>query len=223
MNIQNYMPELKGRAPALSVAAIEEILANRSKVFRGFAHTEARNGLLVLDRPLCDSKAQDSLRLLVYRYIEELFESADAQDHAHVLEEGIDALNYLISFALIEAPYLTRDTSGPLNTRLTYRLHECFVSWVSLLESEDTEVSIGFNISEIMEAITPIFSNLSPKLRNRAWMNETQQTDFAYDELLNVIEYGTMLILSLFESWDEFWEYFMAKNAVLLFRLESKY
>jgi len=121
---------------------------------------------------------------------------------------------------LIERGYSDEGPENAFQIRLLSTLTNSLRDW---FHNGPNVIPATLDDCDIAACLEPIFSSLSPKLRNRAWMNETQQTDFAYDALLSVIDSNMAILLALFDGWDEFWEFFMAKSQVLEFRLETKY
>jgi len=216
MNINDFFSKVKGTAPIMDKSALGVLFTRRSLTFRDFCQLESRHGLLTVDTPLTSSKGQDSYRLLVYRFEEELYESLAAFEKAHVLEEAIDAINYLWAIPLIEAPFSFGEV-----TKFQGMVMNTLINNLSFLE--DGSGPRDLNTGHILKIMDLLFLEMSPLLRNRAWMNNTQQTDFAYRRLAVTIGEISWIILGVFRNWPEFWEYFIAKDEVLQFRLKSGY
>lgn len=181
-----------------------ELLDLREKTFAGFMEREA-----VLEYGSLSSKVtQDHVRILMARCLEEYVEALDAETEPHVLEELIDSLNYLWSIALVDNRFYEWFRANTLHP-------------LSILSA----IHYGQPVrSDHLALVALSLLRVTDLFRNRSWMNNAQDTHFAgYDALYTALIAGTQLIVSQFTDWNEFYRYFVAKDAVLQFRLRSNY
>lgn len=184
----------------------------RSETFDGFARIEESKGLLRRTVNVNTSHGQDLLRILWFRVLEECAESYLAVDIAHQKEEAIDAMNYLMSTALIDQSLMKPEALGAL---LAFAAREVFTS----------DHRPGCMRLVDLGAITKmVCGDLADTFRNRAWTNEAQDIYFAgLTTLINVIKEVAEILFSQFDSFSDFWQYYVAKDNVLKFRLATNY
>jgi hypothetical protein len=218
VNVDVFMPDVE--VQPCTYATWADMLGRRLETFRGFATIEADKGFLRPTVSFHTSRGQEMVRILGFRVIEELTESLEAYDsRIHQLEELIDAFNYLISIPLLDPEVITIEN---LASRL-------FLS----LEPDEPGLTIDdcFGIMEWFRSdegyawiVSKLAGKLGDSLRNRAWMEQTQDLYFSNSNLLlEIVASVARQIMRCFESWDEFYTYFIAKDEVLKFRLRSHY
>lgn len=201
MNILDYWP--KEDPPLLDNLAWEVLLARRQLTFLGFVDLERESGFLDAPVSLSTAKGQEMARILMFRTLEEFVEAIQAKDAAHRLEELIDSLNYLWSLMCLDPD-------------------------VSLTEFPARGIDPIFRGQAIsasaLHLMTYHLASATEFFRNRAWMHNAQDVYFnGADQLRESVLMCTDIILSHFESWEQFWRYFIAKDEVLQFRLRSHY
>lgn len=188
-----------------------DLMLHRSNTAWGFYELEKGHGALVVGVPLSDSAAQDSLRLLLYRTMEEVMESVDADSIDHAREEAIDAINYLLGMVVVEKRW----------ENLPVQNQNVLVA--ALTNMSPNFVGIRLDEDDVARINRAIFSRFSPFLRNRAWTAQTQHFFFDYGEFYQMVVEVVGVLMETFESMHQFWQYFLAKDAVLQFRLRSQY
>lgn len=192
----------------------EEMIAMRRSTFFGFLQVEKQKGVIDPKIPFSSSKGQETLRILCFRVLEEAAESFVSENDSHVKEEAIDAFNYLISIPLL-------DHTGPSDEQLANHL-----SSLSYQVYRDHEEPLGLNLTlEDLGNFTVLLGgDLGDVLRNRAWMEQTQDPYFSGSAILLrvILKIGERL-MRVFDSYHEFSWYFRAKDYVLQFRLKTKY
>lgn len=199
------MPET---SPLQSKEAWLDLIGLRRATFRGFCETERTKGFICLPANLALPSGQEMARLLMFRTIEELTEAIDSESREHRLEELIDAINYSMSIFLLDEDQTPED-------QVAGRLFKQF--WYKKLEmTRPTLTDLGV-VSYELSRITDFF-------RNRAWMNNPQDLYFAgrgvlIDNTARAINH----MMTFFDSWDEFYRYYVAKDNVLQFRLRTLY
>jgi len=209
VNIQNFWPP-DSVVPEYSRAELGKLLQRRFKVSQGFYALERAQGHFPAVVDLAMPDTQDYVRLLAFRFLEEVSESFDSTDEAHRLEELIDAMNYLLNIAQIDAKY---------------------VSEAEVINIMDDVISRNYWGHELMQAVHTykevmigITGKLADTLRNRSWMVQAQDLQWAGKEVfLKVFRLAFAAVISEFPNWESFWKYFVAKDDVLNFRLESRY
>ena len=182
----------------------------REATAKGFLGQEVAKGLMPKEAALGtldfnDAKAQDIIRLFLFRVIEEFVESLQAKSIEHRLEELIDTL-----FFLLEIPILDTWRAIP-QEKLALEL--------------STHNTPGYNTIEQPLAIISYAAGMfADKLRNRSWMVNVQDVYVAGSrEMLSMINSIFFIITGFFNDWEEFWRYYVAKDRVLQFRLRSGY
>ncbi len=191
----------------------EGLLQRRRFTGDSFLKREVEKGIIHYITRFDQPPGQDTLRLTMFRIIEEYGEAVEASDEEHVLEELMDAF-----FFLLEIPMLDRYVSIPI-IEMKEMLYE--------LAQRDT-VFQGIRTSTVLGqelgAIAYGFALFTDHLRNRSWMNHAQDVYFAgAKDLKELIRTTAHVIFSSFDDWDQFWHYFIAKDEVLKFRLKSNY
>lgn len=203
MNIKDYMGGL-AETPVLSDESLDQLIQVRMKTFFGFMEREHSKGIMFAPFDLRTPKGQDVARLLFWRCIEEYAEAINSKDIEHRLEELIDAFNYAAAgFAA------TNDTDKSYKPTVK--------DWDPWFRGEDpTEHRLG--------KLSRNLANVTETFRNRAWMENAQSSYFdGLGEYRAALLYAMKTCAAGFHNWDEFWRFFMAKDAVLQFRLKSNY
>ena len=221
MNIHDpgMMPPVE-EVPAPTQAAWKDLFDRRAETFQGFAEIEARRGFQLFPHRLDSPRGQDVARLLMFRGLEEITESIEADGESHKLEELIDAINYFMSVFMIHPELTAEATQNPLNLA---KLADTSRAWPGAYHGPpglgDEEEAMGS-----LAYVTRDVTKLTDHFRNRAWMKNAQ--DFYFSALQEFIAtlLSTILYLHfMFSSWEEFWRFFIAKDNVLKFRLRTGY
>lgn len=198
-----------------SPQTLKNLFQLRYETFSGFSKIEQEKGFIQCGSSLSFPKGQEMARILLLRSMEELSEAADSTYPQHFYEELVDALNYAWSIPLLnkkEIPptfyHLVMASSNSVK-----REQEAVGR---LIMTASPETFIG----RYMMTAAPLLE----KLRNRAWMNNSQSMYFeGWPELTVLTGAATYYVTSQFESWKQFVQYFVAKNNVLQFRLSTNY
>lgn len=212
MNIEDYWPspaEVKAWTLERQEVRWGWLWELRSTTWKGFAEIEAKNGIVKPKVSLNTSYGQEVTRVILFRILEEASESILAEDIKHKKEELIDALNYLMSVFLLDKDC----PSGRVLAELFTMISEDRVKWGSTFTTEQ------------LGTCTLLLTGILPdKFRNRAWMNQAQDFYFSgRDVLTSTLLESASLMLSAFDDHMDFMKYFVAKDRVLQFRLQSKY
>jgi len=191
-----------GAPPELSADSLGKLLIVRQETFLGFMDREHNKGILFTPFDLRTPKGQDVARLFFWRCIEEYAEAISANSLEHRLEELIDSFNYASAMIV-----------GTQNL------------WLGdLMELMPPQFTREDPTRERLGAIAYKLANVTETFRNRAWMENSQSNYFdGMAEYRSTLFWAIRQICKGFESWEEFWRYFMAKDAVLKFRLRSNY
>ena len=206
-----------------------EFLALREPVFKGFVAVEQSQGGFDLDTDISDPRAQDYMRLLFGRMMEEFYEVQSSGSSDHFREELIDIINFATGMAFLTGV----SAEGWMDWDMTgHSDHdgEWFgtrPSWIEGLESsrypnlsDDTHQALG----NLMYYTTWDFGKVLERLRNRSWQNGVQSPNFSGSLLLNEALIELFIGVSrFFDSREQFTWFLMAKHRVLEFRLESNY
>jgi len=212
MKVDDYLEGIY--VPFLSIETVNELLVKRNLTFLAFASIENQKGFVKPTVSFSSSQGQEMLRIMLFRTLEEVVEASEAKANNHVLEELIDALNYLMSALMLDQEYFTIERM----TELTYDILNN-QRWITFVP-EDIVVSDH----SILYILHLIMGRMAETFRNRAWMNQTQQTFFhGYEEAGQVYQRILHTFLVHFDSWETFYKFFVAKDNVLQFRLNSKY
>lgn len=209
MNVLDLL-ETRGEdeVPPLNADTLESMLTMRKQTYTGFAALESEKGFLKPETRFASSQGQEMIRILLMRFFEELTEAHEATDPLHVQEELIDALNYLWTLAIIDPT--------------------CPLPWPRILEHEFIEhLNWGhqyppaeYEIGKLMLYATFLLSTL----RNRPWQNNPQSLYFdGWKPLGDFIAVATRYTIEHFEGWESFYRVFSAKDAVLQFRITTRY
>jgi len=195
-----------GETPVLSSESLKALLVVRQETFLGFMDREHNKGILFTPFDLRTPKGQDVARLFFWRCIEEYAEAISATALEHRLEELIDAFNYASAMLV-----------GTSNIWLGDLMEMVPESWDSPIQREvPTRVRMGTIAYEL--------ANVTETFRNRSWMENSQSNYFdGMAQYRKTLFWAIRQIGKGFDSWEEFWRYFMAKDAVLKFRLRSNY
>ncbi len=206
MNIRDFWPTQKELFYPDAITW-GNILDRREKTFLGFLEVEKEKGFLK-PSSIHLPQTQDMVRILLFRTLEEFSEAIMAEDMKHHKEEIIDALNFLYSIYFLDTSYLERESV--MGMLLDFS-REKFFMWDKL---------------DIMDLgnLTYYCGQFGDYLRNRSWMNQPQDLYFnGSAELLMLFRKITVIAFSAFESFDDFYRYYVAKDEVLQFRIRSKY
>lgn len=210
MNIRDYWPV---EIPPISEHLLVDFCHLRQKTFMGFAEREASRGFVNPAVSVRTSHGQEIVRILAMRILEEVGEAYQAEEDDHFFEELIDAFNYLLSMH----QYFKIETDE-IASYMFYLMQESFGKKYSLNENKRKE----FLLRQLGEMTVSLGATLGDQLRNRSWMVHTQNHYF--DGNLRHILYPVYYnIFSYFKDFEHFAAYFIAKDAVLQFRLRSNY
>lgn len=206
MNIRDFWPS-KVETTENIPETWEEILARRNQTFHGFLKVEKVKGLIV-PGSIHMSQTQDMIRILLFRMLEEFGEAIRSDSPEHHKEELIDGLNFLYSIYYLDESLFTSDE---LQRAL----------WRATVYNHYFDLALGtLDLGEL----TLMCSDLGDYLRNRSWMNQAQDMYFNGSEyLLDLFSSITSKIFESFTSFNEFYQYYVAKDNVLQFRITSKY
>lgn len=186
-----------------TIGAWVEILHRRRKIYQGFLEVEAKKGYLRI-APLDSAAGQENVRILLMRTLEELLESHHASASPHVLEELVDALNFFLGIHVGVPEPAYAATAGVLQQ-----------AWIARFDS----TSLSF-----LNSVVLAFHPLLESLRNRSWQNQVQHSYFmGSPALFELTETLTAQLFGRFSSWEQFIDYYLRKEAVLQFRLETQY
>jgi hypothetical protein len=190
----------------------------RARSYRGFASIEKNKGLLQPEVSLNTPHGQEMLRMLMFRTIEECVESINSRDRDHELEEVIDAYNYLWAMLIIDPVRFK-----PLE--LATMLHKTFIDPSSTTNMTWSGHPGGaLDTRDVGEIAEWLAGDVGEVLRNRAWMQNAQDNYFAGIDVLRIaICRVTYRLYRVFPSWTSFAAMYIAKDAVLQFRLRSNY
>jgi hypothetical protein len=195
-----------------SEAAFEELFKLRIRTYQAFAEIEKGKGLLKPVMNLASTHGQEAVRILTQRGLEELAEAYDSIERDHFLEELIDAINYFWVLAIIE---------GKGNSPLDYIIGEMINDLNDHVH--DWPGNSGLTTRHIGQAVVdlnPVFE----KLRHRAWMVNPQNQYFdGYPEITSFLCKNLCLVMDQFKDWSEFVQFYIAKDNVLQFRIQTKY
>lgn len=188
------------------------LLEMRHQTFLGFANIEQAKGFVAPKASFSTSRGQEMLRILLFRVIEECVESFQSTERTHLLEEAIDALNYLLSAAMLDPRVFTPESLSNL-CHSSWNQVQLQMLWKSRLTTEDLGL-ISISLS----------GDLTDSFRNRAWMNNSQAIQFEGNEIMAIALKAVMIkLFSLFTDWSEFYRFYIAKDMVLQFRLNTSY
>ena len=186
-----------------------QFIEARDATFKGFAQREASQGFINPAVSVKTTHGQEMVRILAMRVLEELAEAHQSADDDHFFEELIDAFNYLLSLHMFVKPE-------------ALEIYLAHISKTSLGFKWKGETRPTLKYYDLGECVIALGNNLGDELRNRAWMLNTQNSYFDGDmEKILLPVYS--LILGFFKDFQHFATFFMAKDAVLQFRLRSSY
>jgi hypothetical protein len=225
MNVIDCWPEKL--APVLmenTESAWLRLFEQRRITYRGFASLEEHQGFLKIEQSLASAKGQEMVRILFARGIEEMLESRDSQDQFHFQEEMIDSLNYLMAIPLLDPYYNT--VAADLAQACCAGFDSSMMNVLRFMKWEQVYSNYDQAGTQALLAILDSANLMLEKLRNRAWQNSPQSTYF--DGWPTVIQFLSTVIRAIGKTafwgdWTKFVEFFMAKDAVLQFRIRSKY
>lgn len=216
MNVDHYLPNIQ--TAELNRDTIARLVAMRYETFCGFATIEATKGFVKPAVSFSTSQGQEMLRIMLFRVMEEIIESHNAISVNHIQEELIDALNYMLSAIMLDVNLFSQETV----TDMFYKA--CYDFILEYPYKSKNWTCHSPNASEVYHLTKAICGDLAESFRNRAWMNQTQQTYFhGFPIVVEVFRKFMMIILKSFENWDNFYRMYVAKDMVLQFRLQSKY
>lgn len=240
MNIKQTMPSPKallGEGLAeLSPEAIKNLLIRRRSVYAGFAkieemHSNSQRVWVNLN----GKQGQDYARALWARGIEEVLEATESKSRAHSLEELIDALNFILSIVIMSPEIFVRIQEEPFKIIGEMSLVERLHFWLStrpykeaLYKGSSEELGKFFKPRVDDAGFIRWLEEFSTKwlatLRNRSWQHSVQSAYFdGTNELLDLAGFFLLFVLQFFRDWEEFACYYIAKETVLTFRLETNY
>lgn len=220
MNIHDFWPS-EDQVPPFTEQAALSLLHRRRKSHLGFLHVEAQMGLLRPGMRLDTAPGQEAARIYVMRGIEEILEAWEAREEPHQKEEMIDAINYFWTLAIFD-DHLWGEGRPVVSP---FIIAAFSIAFPELREGENPlpRRDTLFKL-EVLPKILNRLNSFLATLRNRGWQNAPQSSYFeGVEELGRFLTTITAFILSHFESWDEFWQYYVAKDEVLLWRIQSKY
>ncbi len=218
MNVNQFMPG-PDATPPCTPETFMLFLEMRQAAYRGFASIEQDKGLLQPTASLNTPKGQEMIRMLMFRTIEECVESLMSEDPEHRLEELADAYNYLWSILILDPDRLNIAETGIM-------LHKAFTDPVAAtnLTWQPGQVGKSLETHDIGEIATWLAGDVGDVLRNRAWMQNPQDMYFAGLQVLRLsICRVSYRMYQAFPTWADFARMYIAKDAVLQFRLRSKY
>ena len=211
MNITDFWPDDELFQNTASLW--DTFLNMRIATYRGFTEIEKEKGFLQPTASLNSAAGQEMARILLFRVIEELGESYLSEDVAHIREEAVDAMNYLLAIYALDPVTLP-------------------VSVLSNILQEAADVptppighwAVSLTKEKIGDLAIMMGGQLGDTFRNRSWMNNAQDTYFSGQRvLLSVIYEVTRACVCTCTNFDEFARMYIAKDRVLQFRLRSNY
>lgn len=209
MNIRDYWDKLPKEVYRNTPELWNYLLDLRAITYKGFASIEAEKGLLKPVGSLNSAMGQEMARMLLFRILEEMGESHDSIDPDHIKEEAIDAVNYLLSLHAIDPDVVSRERLIP--------------ALMSAADDVDRGWHFSLSATDIGET-TIDFSRIGDLLRNRAWMNNAQDTYFSGPyQLIRTIQVTMSKLIHTCADFDDFVRFYVTKNDVLMFRLRSNY
>lgn len=191
--------------------AIETLLILRRETYRGFAEIEQSKGFLTPTALLHLPKTQEMVRILFLRGIEESLEAYTSASRDHYLEEMIDAINFWLAVFVLDDRYAL-----PVTAEYFQR------GWFMY---SGTRTKEAINHQDIVWSILMTMNGVLEKLRNRPWQHNAQSTYFDGAEALGNFAHvlGLNYARVFNGDWNEFVQYYLAKDNVLQFRLRSLY
>lgn len=183
----------------------EHLLALRTETFTAFAELESKQGFLQPKVSIRTTQGQEMVRILAFRVLEELGEAHMSTSSDHYYEELIDALNYLLSIFVLTGEH--DPLMHPSLARLFEEAHRP-ATRLTRMQLGDVVILLGAQLGDL--------------LRNRSWMQNTQNPYFDAS-LLEITAPVFSLIFANFDTFEKFWQFFIAKDNVLQFRLRTQY
>lgn len=192
----------------------KDLLERRKRTFFAFWQKE---------RPSWDSErppswslpeTQEMIRTLLWRAVEELVEGSITNDPVHQKEELIDAWNYVLSLPLVSKEGIL------YYPELVFRMeHVVLLPWFS---------PSGFpgppSFKELTWSLVQHSYEVTDRLRARPWQNQKQTHPDIWIPMVKIIqEFTHGVMLSFMGSFEQAYEYFVAKDEVLQFRLKTGY
>lgn len=213
MNIVDFMPNIQVLEGQLCNHA-ELVLSLRERTFKAFCATEKDKGGIDSSYPLFTTQGQNNVRQLFARMVEELFESDESESREHRLEELIDALNFGLSLVFL-GDWLTVEQD---------HWQELLLSAMKVAPVKYLNENSEFSFPSQLYRLGLAFSPLLAKLRNRTWQNSSQHPYFSGNlELINAVAHLYGMVVCNFKDMEEFLAYYIAKDQVLQFRINSRY
>lgn len=212
MNVDDVLALYQGKNILLTHELVREILTRRRDTFDGFRKIENGNGLFTDKDSVHSPKGQEMIRLLLFRGLEEAVEAYWSHSRNHVLEELIDSFNYFISI-----PFLPG--WGESNAILESLVPRFFMRF------DNTESFLGEPfLLDNLGHIAVSTGRFTDRLRNRTWMNNTQDPYLdAWEIYTKMLDDILSQMLRCFNSFPEFAAFYLAKDDVLQFRLRTNY
>lgn len=214
MNVLDVMPTEDQIPRMIDFTECVELMKLRHKRFTMLTKIESeRQGFVKNQADISTPNGQEMLRILMQRTLEEAGESFESTDGVHRKEEVIDAVNFMWAGFLLD-PHLfsIRQVAQLLNQSII--VATISHGWVDLpLDYYD----LGVLTYELA-------TRIGDYLRNRPWHQNAQDQYFAGREAMILVWMNAMkVLLKVFKSPGEFWAFFMAKDRVLEFRIQTQY
>lgn len=220
MNVDTFLPDIT--VLPLTLETFYDMIRRRHATFCSFAEIEERRGFVRPAVSFSTSQGQEMLRIMLFRVLEEIIESHTAHTTNHIQEELIDALNYFLSALMIDHEMFDHDTVALMFYEITLQYFDRRTNHSD--DDYDLFTCMPPNQVDIYKLTKGICGDLAETFRNRAWMNQTQQTYFhGYDQVRLIFKLFMNTILPSFYDWQNFYTMYIAKDEVLQFRLSSKY
>ena len=217
MNIQDTLRDLKQQTHPIYIDEAEwlNMVMTRNRTHEGFAQVEMENGGVIKDHVSLSTKlGQEVFRVFAFRVLEELSEAMTSYDPDHRKEELIDCFNYVVTCLLLDSTILNKAAVA----KWLHREADL------VFGGKNLTVRQGFTYHNLGHFTKLLCGDVGDTLRNRAWMRNAQDHYFSGEAVLLGAFSGILnLIFSHFSDTQEFRLYFLAKDAVLQFRLKSHY
>lgn len=215
MNVRSdgVMPSIDEAPTPLGIQTMIELMTQRLERFQAFARVEvSRGGFVQPSASLSTTEGQEMYRILVERTIEEVGESLESSDPDHIKEEIADAVNFLTAALMLDPTVFTPQTLAeqvwsPVLKSMTRNWRDEPIDWMRL--------------GMISYQLTTVVGDL---LRNRPWSQNAQDLYFTGQTVMaEVARVAFCCMLPVFSSEAEFWQFYVAKDRVLEFRLQTAY
>lgn len=214
MNVLDVMPTEDQIPQVIGLEECTQLMALRHQRFTMLTYIETnRRGFVRNQADISTTEGQEMLRILMQRTLEEAGESFESIDGVHRKEEVIDAVNFMWAGFLLDPHLFTiRQVAQLLNRSITLAILSH--GWLDApLDYRD----LGMLTYELT-------TRIGDYLRNRPWHQNAQDQYFAGRQAMIMVWMNTMKVLfKVFKSPEEFWAYFIAKDKVLEFRIQTQY